>query len=297
MDETIKRIQSLLADSMETLPLLLSGLLFFIGTLTANTGMLLMIVSIVFGVNTLGFLLNLKPYTQQTSGSIFRIVLSLGLMAALRFTIPYMKKSEGITKDVLLGLTVSVYIVHALYMLFGQLSFTQEEVSGQCSVFGKAGSEFSNPSLWSIAITYIIGFIFANAYYVFAMDVPTVSEDFFKGETNEQVRNKRVAEQQKLVDDRVMNRKIQTGMIMLVCIIVLVSLLWYRINLTNCEQSAFALVFPLLFVALISFYLFYFIVLDCGIRPADVLGITYDMVHPDLINNPVVCVTTPTTKT
>ena len=296
MDETIKRIQSLLSDSMDTLPLLLTGLLFFIGTLTANTGMLLMIVSIVVGVKTLGELLNLKPFTQQTTGSIFRILLSIGLMSGLRLSIPYMKKSEGITKDVLLGLTIGIYLLHAAFMLFGNLYVEKKDVSGQCNVFQvKASAEegYSNPSIWAIAVTYIIGFVFANAYYVNTMDTPVVSENFLKGETDETKRKKRIAEQQKIVDDRVMNRKMQTTMIMLLCVIVLVCILWYRLKLTQCEQPALAVVFPLTFVALVSFYLFYFIVLDCGIRPADILGITYDMVHPDLIDNPIVCVTTP----
>jgi sterol desaturase/sphingolipid hydroxylase (fatty acid hydroxylase superfamily) len=123
------------------------------------------------------------------------------------------------------------------------------------------------------------------------MDTPTVSEDFLKGETNNEIRKKRIKEQQEVIDDRVMNRKMQTTMIMLICILVLVCVLWYRLKLTQCEQPFLAVVFPLAFVALVSFYLFYFIVLDCGIRPADILGITYDMVHPDMINNPIVCVT------
>jgi hypothetical protein len=292
MDETIKRLQSILADSMHTLPLLLSGLIFFLGTLTANTGMLLMIVSIVLGVNGLGFILNLKPFTQQDYSSIFQVVLGLGSIATFRASVPYFKGEEGSTKDVVLGLSTAMYIIHAVYMLFfkEKILSVQTDASGQCSMLGKQ-EEFSNPSTWLISVTYILGFVFANALNVFNIDSPVVSEDAFKGEANSATRKKRVAEQQKLVNDRVMNRKLQTFMIMFISLLVLSFVIWYRINLTKCEQSLPTLIAPLSFVFLVSFFLYSYIVLDCGIRPADILGITYDMVHPDLINNPIVCVT------
>ena len=279
----------MLSDSMDTLPLLLSGLLFFIGTLTANTGMLLMIVTIVLGVKTLGFMLNVKPFTQQDPFTIARILLSLGLMAGFRFSVPYIQKQEGVTKDVVLGLSISFYIIHVLYMLFGEIQVGSKTTSGQCSILGQtsgAGQEFSHPSIWLISVTYIIGFVFANALNVFNMDTPQVTKGSFPNQKDREA-------QQKLVDDRVMNRKLQTAMIMLSCTLVFIFVLWYRLTKTECEQSFVSLICPLSFVLLVSFFLYYYIVLDCGIRPADILGITYDMVHPDLVNNPIVCVTTP----
>lgn len=285
MDDIIRRIQSIFADSMQTLPLLLSGLLFFIGTLTANTGMLLMIVTIVMGVSGLGFVLNLKPYTQQDPLMIGRLLFTLGLLAYLRFSTPYLKNQEGASKDIALGLAVGSYIIHAIYTIgFGNIT-GQEETAGQCTILGqKKGQEeeFSNPSLWLISITYIIGFIFANAMSVFNLPTPSVTEGSFPDKKQRQ-------QQQKLVDDRVTNRKMQTAFVMLACILVFIFVVSYRLNNTKCEQPYFALICPLAFVIFTSFFLYNSIILECGVRAPDILGITYDMVHPDLVNNPIVC--------
>lgn len=292
MDDIIRRIQSVFADSMTTLPLLLTGLLFFIGTLTANTGMLLMILSIVLGVNGLGFILNLKPLTQQDPFMIMRIIGSLIFMFTLRYGVPYQQEQGGITKDVVLGMAIGIYALHAIYMIFFGNVAGQQETAGQCSILGqKKGAtegtraDFSNPSLWLISVTYILGFTFANAVDIFNLPTPTVTEESFPDKAQRQ-------QQQKLVNDRVTNRLIQASFVMVACILVFSFVLWYRLTQTQCEQPLFALICPLSFVILTSFALYYYITLKCGVKPADMFGIVYDMVHPDLVNNPIVCTTT-----
>lgn len=307
MDDIIKKIQTYLADGMHSLPVLFMSFPFFTGVLTANTGMLLLSILLILGVNGLVFMLNIKPFEENKGWTLARLFFSVFVLFLFRFSVPYKPNVEegstkdflqligfgntgpavneeaGATKDVLLSLGVILYSVHVIFRFFFQTMFEKKTTGGDCSILSRGPAEHDNPSLWLVSVTYFIGFVFANAFSIFNLPTPVVEGN--------QLDEKQKQIQQKAVNDRVMNRKITTSLVMLSSLAFLAFALWYRLTKTNCEQSFGSLVIPLSFTFITSFFLYYYIVIKCGIRAPDVLGITYDMIHPDMVNKPIVCVT------
>ena len=307
MDDIIRRIQTLLADGMQALPMLLMAFPFFTGVLTANTGMLLLSILSIVGVNSLAFMLNIKPFEENKGWTLTRLFFSVFVLFLFRFSVPYkpnvdegstkdflqfigfgntgpaVNEEAGATKDALLGLGVILYILHVVFRFFFQTMFEKKTTGGDCSILSRGSAEHDNPSLWLVSVTYFVGFVFANAYSIFNLDTPVVEG---KG-----LDEKQKQLQQKTVNDRVMNRKITTFLVMFSSLAFFGFALWYRLTKTTCEQSFSSLAVPLSFTFITSFFLYYYIVIKCGIRAPDVLGITYDMIHPDMVNKPIVCVT------
>ncbi len=295
----------MMADGIQMLPLLLVAFTFFTGVFTANTGMLLLSILSILGVGSLSFILNVKPFEENSGWTLARLAGSALLLFLFRFSVPYNPNAEGstkdflsfigfgsagpavneeagATKDALLGTGVVLYVLHVIFRFFFQTMFEKKETKGDCSILSRGEATHDNPSLWVVSVTYFIGFIFANAYSIFNLDTPVVEG---KG-----MDDKQKAIQQQAVNDRVMNRKLTTSLIMVTSLAFFAFVMWFRLTKTSCEQSLSSLAIPITFTFITSFFLYYYIVIKCGICAPDVLGITYDMIHPDMVNKPIVCV-------
>jgi hypothetical protein len=89
----------------------------------------------------------------------------------------------------------------------------------------------------------------------------------------------------------VANRKRLTGWIGFVAALVFVMLLVFRFRKTECEESLIITALPLILALITGNAWFNLVYKNCGVRPADVLGIVNGMISTDLIDNPIVCVT------
>jgi hypothetical protein len=133
-------------------------------------------------------------------------------------------------------------------------------------------------------IVFFFGFIFANALALYNVDVPE------KVKTNDP---KKDAERNANIELRVSNRKSICMSIMIIGIIILAILLWLRFTLTACEGTFFSSLTHILITYGTGISFCYVLIKNCGVRPADVLGIVQGMISTDLIDNPIVCVGTP----
>jgi hypothetical protein len=137
------------------------------------------------------------------------------------------------------------------------------------------------PSTWLTHITFFFGFIFSNAIAVYNQPSPTINTV-----TNDP---KQDQERKNRLSLRVRNRKWLSMSILTVALIVFIVLLLFRYK-TGCEATFVHSLVPLGIIGLTGAAWFNVLYHNCGVRPADVLGIVQGMISPDLIDNPIVCV-------
>ena len=77
---------------------------------------------------------------------------------------------------------------------------------------------------------------------------------------------------------------------MALSLVLLLALLLFRFNRTDCEKGFFASLPALVLICLTGYNYFHVLVEQCGIRPADVLGIVPGLLNPDIVDTPIVCV-------
>jgi hypothetical protein len=92
------------------------------------------------------------------------------------------------------------------------------------------------------------------------------------------------------ITERVNNRKKRSTMVMAFTTIIFAILLAARYLYSDCEGSFMYNAIPIVITALTGAAWFQILYVDCGIRPADILGIIQGMISPRMADNPIVCV-------
>ena len=296
--EYVSEIRSIATDAFFTLPLLIIGFIFFLGTLTSNVGLLLLFLAHLIIVPGLSFIANEQGpalYDDKGFSAVKGFQWIFSLFPALYLqskAIPFINE-----KNSNINLT---YFLFALVPFIGQFILTDKSVlhffnppgwfmtspdkntiPASCSMLPNIDPEkdkiYNSPSLWMTHITFLTGFILANAYAVLVQPVAPIRS----GADLE----KRQAE----LDRRVFNRKAITLSIIIVSIILYVSLVVFRYK-SPCEYNFWYNLFPLIIIAFTGWSFFQFTYNTCGIKPTDILGIVQGMISPNMIDNPIICI-------
>jgi hypothetical protein len=284
--EVVDTVRSAFGDAFLTLPLLLTGALFLIGTLTSNIGMLFLFFGMLILVPSLGFLFNGNNYGFSGEGllNLFAGVVST-LLVSLTIGKGFGETSSLSYLSFLLYLVpISTFFTQPGTNIFRFFRNLDGPASKACSFIpGLKEDEtpYFTPSLWITNIVFFCTFVMANAAALYNQPVPDI-----KGAQTEEIRQDRI----KRLAERVANRKaIATGVIV-VTAVVLCLMLYIRFRKTECEGAFIYSLVPIALTATTAWGYFNWMYKSCGIRPADILGVVQGLINPDLIDNPIVCV-------
>lgn len=296
--EYVQGIRSTIGDVFLTLPLLLIAFLLFMGTVTSNVGMLYLFLGHLFFAPALGFLANEKG-TAWFEDDQFKIARICKWIFSVFVTLGLFARSLGGSSN------YAIYLL-ALIPFFGQgIAYNYEAEKSVLWFFNPIGwfvpegdisssrtsmcemiprensSPWTTPSSWLIHMSFFFGFLFANANAILNEPAPKlndVSED--------------AAARQVKLEQRVANRKTLVSITIAVASISAILLLVLRYRKTPCEAPFFHNLIPIVIIGLGGASWFQIIYKDCGVRPADILGMVSSMISPNKADNPIVCVGT-----
>lgn len=283
-------------DAFITLPLLLLGFVFLFGTLTSNTGLLLLFIGQIVLVPILGFLGNVKLGFDDTIVGVKTFFAFLFLYAVHSGPIVSSVGNIGltflITPFIIVGIQYGIFrfferkVKYSHFDVlnparwFGVESITPSD-SVNCSIIPNEKGSNKSPTDWVNHIVFFFGFLISNAVAVYSEPTPKVTD----AGTDQEMK-----ERQARVDARVANRKFLTACIIAVSVVVLALLLAFRYNKSGCEETIYLAFVPILIAGLTGSAWFNIIYRSCGVRPTDILGIVQGMVPTELVDNPIVCV-------
>ena len=276
----IEDIRASLGDAFITLPILLNGFIFLFGILTSNTGLLYLFIGQLLLVPSIGFLTNLhsRPwFTKEGKMSVSGIIASLwSFLSVLRVNTWPENGALGFGLSTLAAVLIQFYL---------NAKNPPPTVTTTCAVIptepDDAQSIFTTPSLWVLQICFFIFFILSNAKTIYDLPTPTITK--FNDE-------KTLSERKARLEDRVRNRKFSSLITIFLAVIALVVLLAFRYLRSDCEKGFFYTL-PAIFLVCMTGYNYFTVLIEkCGVQPADVLGIVPGLIHPDILDNPVVCV-------
>lgn len=295
-------IRDSLSDSFAVIPLLLMGLIFFLGILTSNIGMLYLFLGQFILVPALSFAANVP-------GSFFSYLLGKNFITSAKwlvsaFIIFTVASIALVTKAGTSGFSLYGGLIWTSLLQFFNPDFTILDtydpyrwylafmgtpkppvIPSGCSLMPEMDETKWNeesrvsPTSWLIHVCFFFGFVVSNAIATYNEPIPTINA------TNDSTKD---AQRQAALDARVSNRKTMSATIACISVFVLLYLLYLRIARTKCEGGP--LFFPVTLSFLLGYAWFYVIFTRCGIRPGDVLGIVQGFVTPDMADNPIVCV-------
>jgi len=292
----LQEFKTSVGDCFVTLPLILMGFTFFLGTLTSNIGMLYLFIGQMVLVPMLSYLTNTKaepiwgdPISFITGAKWFVSVFTFLTVHTMALGNPaiysswiYIIIGQLITFALDKDLSV-FFLLNPISWFFPPTSFTS---AAQCSIV--PGSPIkdigTNPSTWLTHILFFFGFVFANAGAIYNEPIPVLQNTQSVDTVTLDTRKANLAA-------RVANRKWKAAMIILSSIVVLLFLLVFRFSM-ECETSFVNSLLPMILIALTGASWFTLVYKFCGVQPADMLGIVQGMISPDLIDNPIVCVDT-----
>jgi hypothetical protein len=276
-------VQTLVTDAFLTLPLLLIGFTFFFGTLTSNIGMLYLFLGHILIVPSISYLENEKGRPWMSNGQVdivkgIKFLFNLAVVLITTYVPGTIESGWTLAKYILFPF---VGIAHNLLINFYPTYLTS---TAQCAVIPGLSDKdhiYNEPSSWLNHITFFLSYVFANALALFQYPTPSLVP------TNDTAQN---IDRQAKLDTRVRNRKWLSGGIMAGIVIVFLILLVFRFMKTPCESGFLHSIFALYITSSLGFSWFGFVNENCGVRPADVLGIVQGLLSPEVIDNPIVCV-------
>lgn len=292
----VEEIRDLFRDTFYTLPLLILGFLFFFGTMTSNVGILYLLIGHAILVPALSFLsdpasnifINVVSFNSLTSIFSLTIVLwthaqalggGLNYLLFLLMIVPYILQAFGFDKSVLFFYNPIAMARSNVYN--DEESEYLKSKSGACAMLPNTSTPRINPSTWVSHFVFLYGFIMANATAIMNEPVPVEYNSNALSE-NEGKTNK--------IAERVNNRKKRSMLVMAFATIIFLLLLFARYIYSDCEGSFMYNAIPIVITGLTGAAWFQILYVDCGIRPADILGIIQGMVSPRMADNPIVCV-------
>jgi hypothetical protein len=297
--EFLDAIRSSVGDAFLTLPLLIMGFAFFMGTLTSNIGLLYLFLGHILLVPALSFLSN-EPGPAWFEGKSISVTKGLKWLFSMLLFLNIHGSALGggaaySMNTLLLLPLIGQFITHSLgkdvpvFWFVNPVAWfttpTQtDNAAGTCSIVPGADPKegiYSAPSSWLAHVTFFFGFLFNNALAVYNQPTPKLS-----GAVDEATRQDR----ENRLSLRVRNRKWLAASIMAAILFVFTILVFFRYARTPCEAGFLYSLIPLVITGLTGASWFQSVYQNCGVRPADVLGIVQGMISPDLIDNPIVCV-------
>jgi hypothetical protein len=303
MVDSIYSLRDTLSDSFTVLPLLFMGLIFFLGILTSNIGMLYLFLGELILVPALSFAANVPGgvISYFTNGLFLAGAKWIVTIVAILTTASLALVSKAGSS----GFSIYIGIIWTALLQFFNGDFTildtydpyrwyltatgappSTKAPPACGLMpGLEDEKWTSesrvsPTSWLIHITFFFGFILSNAIATYNEPTPTIRS------TNDSTKD---GQRQAALDARVANRKTLCATIGVVSMFILLVLLYIRIAKTPCEGEVGPLFFPLLWTFLLGYGWFSLIYTHCGIRPGDVLGIVQGFVTPDMVDNPIVC--------
>jgi hypothetical protein len=282
------------------------GFIFFLGALTSNIGLLYLFIGHLIIVPSLSYLGNQAGHPfyegdQFNVTGLFKWLFSLAVFFGIN-----VGSIEVTTKSIsgfylLFGLIPAVLQVlfkEPFFHFYNPLDWKSADgvrysgvessniASPACNIVPTDdGPIYNSPTHWVNHIVFFFGFILSNTVAVY--NEPTPPRVSTADVAADEKRNANV-------DQRVGNRKSLALSIGFVSTIVFLVLLFFRYKKTGCEGNFWLALVPILISYGTGYGFFNLLYLSCGVRPADVLGIVQGMISSDLIDNPIVCVGTPT---
>ena len=294
----VEELRDLFRDTFYTLPLLILGFLFFFGTMTSNVGILYLLIGHIILVPALSFLSdpasNIFPDGEMSIWNTLNSLASLTIvlwshgqalgggynyLLFLLMIVPYILQAFGFNKSVL-------FFYNPIAMARSTVYNDEEKgyldsKSSACAMLPNTGTPRINPSTWVSHFVFLYGFIMANATAIMNEPVPV--------EYNSNTLSQSEGREQKIIE-RVNNRKKRSMMVMAFTTIIFALLLVARYLYSDCEGSFMYNAIPIIITGLTGVAWFQILYVDCGIRPADILGIIQGMISPRMADNPIVCV-------
>lgn len=288
-------------DGILILPHLLSGFFFLIGTLTSNIGMLCIAAGHLILVPLIAYCAN-NAWPMLKSGKINFIEMGKSVVAIV--ILMCIGVGANIPAGLILGFLAligllifkyiqgeketSVFDCVNPYVWFNDIKTSTDSQSPVCflspdestAAAAKAAPRRNTPSSWSIHILFFFGFLITNAISLYSQPIPTFT---LSGDASID------ASRQELLNTRVSNRKMITGIIIALSFILLISLIYVRMVLTPCEGTFWEILTPSIYSLLFGSAWYTVITASCGIPASDILGLVQGFINPDAIDNPIVC--------
>jgi hypothetical protein len=280
----MESFRSSVGDAFITLPLLIVGFVFFLGTLTSNTGLLFLFLGHLLVVPALAFLANDK-FNLTATNIVQRIISALIFFNVNASQTSWWAWIAAAIPLIGHGLTLNGPEKYSSFDFYNPLLFISKHSSKSpnpaCSIYANTDPNdiYYSPSNWVTHITFFFGFILANVVAIYNEPAPPPPESPDPAVA---------AERKGAQDARVSNRKTTVAWIGTISVIVFVILLAFRYKKTDCEDKPLAVLIPIGLI-LMTGWSWFNVVKSCGVRPADTLGIVQHMLSSDLIDNPIVC--------
>ena len=283
-------IRKTLEDGFMTLPIVLTGIEFLLGSLTSNVGLLWIFLGHLLVVPSATRIANMftgmSDATSFLKIAIFTIfnLLILGIIGQQAYE-PKPGESSSDAKSYI-GI---IPILSLIFWPFLVRKFMPGAKAGaespNCQMFpGAKISDVQQNSIttWSGHVVFFFSFIIANAFYIYTLPDPVLTEQL-------QDQNAQRERQVKL-EERIQNRKNLTILIACVSLILLLALLYIRFNVTGCEPPFLVSVGALGVLGYYAYCWFRVVAIKCGVNPVDILGIVQGMIDPNLLDKPIVCI-------
>ena len=297
-------IKSSIGDAFLTLPLIIAGFTFFLGTLTSNISLLYLFLGHITVVPALSTFFNMPPFFSsgkfdfvQSVGWFISILIIFGMCSNLL--------------DSVINNKNSYYSILAATVLFGIGGFAKNQIpsghhinifsyfekyskdvtpSPLCSIIPGLSDEkipqiHTGPSAWVVNIAFFFGFIMANVVSIYNLPVPSLPEDLTIASSDSE--NKK--DQENKLNQRVNFRKTLVLVIGIITSVLFLLLLYFRFNDSGCEKNIVFCLIPIILCYATGMGFFQFLYKSCGILPTDVLGIANGAISPDLIDTPIIC--------
>jgi hypothetical protein len=294
----MESVKSCIGDAFLTLPLIIVGFTFFLGTLTSNISLLYLFIGHITVVPALSTIYN-TPLVSilNWSGGIGILLSLLITFSILSFTIESLTNKNAHFIWIFMLFAVIAGFVRkdlpcgiALNPLSWTSYFSQnkEQPSALCSIIPGLSDEkipeiHTSPSAWVVNIAFFFGFIMANVISIYNQPTPQIPQSLTLDSPES------LKDQENKINARVNFRKILVSVIGTITTILFLILLYFRFNNGGCEKGFWYCLFPISTCYVTGMAFFKLIYDTCGILPSDVLGISSGIISPDLIDAPIVC--------
>ena len=303
----MEALQSTFGDAFTTLPLLIMGFIFFLGALTSNIGLLYLFIGHLIIVPALSYLGNQTGHPfyegdQFNATGFAKWIFSLAVFFGINTGSLQVSTNSISAVGLLFGLLpviLQVLFKESFFHFYNPFDWKNgsgirysgiepsKASSPACNIVpSKEGDQiYNSPSHWVNHVVFFFGFILSNTIAVY--NEPTPPKVTTADSAADEKRNAQI-------NQRVTNRKSLAISIACVSTLVFLVLLFFRYKKTGCEGNFWLALVPILIAYGTGYGFFNLLYKSCGVRPADVLGIVQGMISSDLIDNPIVCVGTPT---
>jgi hypothetical protein len=298
----MESVKSSIGDAFLTLPLIIVGFTFFLGTLTSNISLLYLFLGHLTVVPALFTIYNTPLVSSSNIFGGAGILLSLLIIFAILFFSSFYVTGINVN-FVWIALWIAMFLAVSAGLVrkdlpcgigLNPLSWTsyfsqnKEQPSALCSIIPglsdeKIPEKHTSPSAWVVNIAFFFGFIMANVISIYNQPTPQIPQSLTLDSPES------LKDQQNKINARVNFRKILVSVIGTITTILFLILLYFRFNNGGCEKGFWYCLFPISICYLTGMAFFKVIYDNCGILPTDVLGIASGAISPDLIDAPIVC--------